>query len=150
MMANELMCCIREYVKITKDFALAAANAFQNIPAEEAEAGESAAAAADKIPFNFVYVYVSGNGVTLQPGRFTPIFGRVEGETRLALAKLRESNPSLWVASVRLSSTDTSTHNAIKGYIPKPGYARVGMGNGTWTGSQEWIQERMESYSAAG
>ena len=69
----------REYVKITKDYALRAAEAFRALGTPER-------------PFNFVYV--SGEGSTLTPGRFTPIFGRVKGETEKALAEMRSAEPA--------------------------------------------------------
>jgi hypothetical protein len=102
----------REYVKITKDYALAAARAFQTLPN-------------GKEPFNFVYV--SGNGATLEPGRFTPIFGRVKGETELALSEMRKVNPLFQASSVRPSFIDPATHEAIKPYIPSLGYLKSGL-----------------------
>jgi len=101
-----------EYVKITKDYALTAAKAFQALP-EQNE------------PFNFVYV--SGNGATLQPGRFTPIFGRVKGETELALSEFRKQNPWFHASSVRPGFVDPATHDAIKSYIPPPGMLKSGL-----------------------
>lgn len=95
---------IREYVKITKTFTLRAAEAFQKLstPAQ---------------PFNFVYV--SGEGATFTPGRFTPIFGRIKGETEIALSELRKSNPSFHASSIRPAFIDSAQHDAIKGYIPQ-------------------------------
>ncbi|KAI0450060.1 hypothetical protein F5B21DRAFT_448502 [Xylaria acuta] len=92
-----------EYVKITKDYALAATQAFQCL-ANENE------------PFNFVYV--SGRGATQNPGRFTPIFGRVKGETEIALAALRKQNPLMHASSVRPGAVDGTAHEAIQKYIP--------------------------------
>lgn len=96
----------REYVKITKDFALRAAEAFQTL-------------GSDKKPFNFVYV--SGNGTTHTPGRSTPIFGRVKGETELELAAMRKANPSFHASSIRPSFIDSGGHEAIKPYLAPPG-----------------------------
>ena len=93
----------REYVKITKTFALAAAEAFQRLPAE----GE---------PFRFVFV--SGDGATFRPGRFTPIFGRVKGETELALAEMRRANPLLLADTVRPGIVDPAGHTSILDFIP--------------------------------
>lgn len=90
-------------MKITKDYALAASHAFQGL-------------AGDKEPFNFVYV--SGRGATQEPGRFTPIFGRVKGETEVALAALRKQNPLFRAVSVRPAGVDASAHEAIRNYIP--------------------------------
>lgn len=94
----------REYVKITKDFALAAAEAFQRIPREGVE------------PFNFVFV--SGDGTTLEPGIFTPLFSRVKGETEMALSEMRKKNPLFHANTVRPSFVDPAAHDTIKLYIP--------------------------------
>ncbi|KAK7996746.1 hypothetical protein PG989_004786 [Apiospora arundinis] len=66
-----------EYIKITKTFAVEAAKAFQDLAPEEE-------------PFHFVYV--SGAGATTEPGRFTSLFGRVKGETELALAAMMRNH----------------------------------------------------------
>lgn len=107
----------REYVKITKDYTLAASEAFQKLGSEEE-------------PFNFVYV--SGTGATTQPGRFSAIFARVKGETELALAEMRRANPSFHASSIRPAFIDAASHDAIKPYIPvktplyKAAYALLG------------------------
>ncbi|KAI1643100.1 putative nucleoside-diphosphate-sugar epimerase [Daldinia loculata] len=106
-----------EYVKITKDYTLAASEAFQKLGSEEE-------------PFNFVYV--SGTGATTQPGRFSAIFARVKGETELALAEMRRANPSFHASSIRPAFIDAASHDAIKPYIPvktplyKAAYALLG------------------------
>lgn len=97
-----------EYVKVTKDYALRAAEAFQTLGSEEQ-------------PFNFVYV--SGEGSTVEPGRFTPIFGRVKGETERALAEMRKTNPSFHASSIRPAFVDAAQHDAIKPYLPARGFA---------------------------
>ncbi|KAI2468504.1 putative nucleoside-diphosphate-sugar epimerase [Annulohypoxylon bovei var. microspora] len=97
-----------EYVKITKDYALAASKAFQTLPPEQE-------------PFNFVYV--SGNGATTQPGRFSAIYARVKGETELALAEMRKANPLFHGSSVRPAYIDAEQHDAIKSYIPTQPFA---------------------------
>ncbi|KAJ0115616.1 nucleoside-diphosphate-sugar epimerase [Diaporthe amygdali] len=102
----------REYIKITKDFTLRAAEAFQTLGSEEQ-------------PFNFVFV--SGEGTTHNPGRFTPIFGRVKGETEKALAEMRKANPSFHASSIRPAFVDAAHHDAIKPYIPAQGLARDAM-----------------------
>ncbi|KAL1848957.1 hypothetical protein Daus18300_013415 [Diaporthe australafricana] len=101
-----------EYIKITKDFTLRAAEAFQTL-------------GSDAQPFNFVYV--SGEGTTHSPGRFTPIFGRVKGETEKALAEMRRANPSFHASSVRPAFVDAAAHDAIKPYVPAQGMARDAM-----------------------
>ncbi|KAI1172017.1 putative nucleoside-diphosphate-sugar epimerase [Nemania sp. FL0916] len=92
-----------DYVKITKDYAIAASEAFQSLARENE-------------PFNFVYV--SGHGATTEPGRFSPIFARVKGETELALAALRKTNPLMHNISVRPAGVDAFGHEAILRYIP--------------------------------
>ncbi|KAK0723423.1 nucleoside-diphosphate-sugar epimerase [Lasiosphaeria miniovina] len=107
-----------EYIKITKDYALAAAEAFQNLPA--------VASPADKKPFHFVYV--SGEGATHKPGMLTPIFGRVKGETELRLAEMRRANPYFRSSSPRPAIVDAANHPAIQPYIPALGFARSALG----------------------
>ncbi|KAI1453851.1 putative nucleoside-diphosphate-sugar epimerase [Annulohypoxylon moriforme] len=97
-----------EYVKITKDYALAASKAFQTLASEQE-------------PFNFVYV--SGAGATTQPGRFSAIFARVKGETELALAEMRKANPFFHGSSIRPAFIDPAKHDAIKPYIPAQPFA---------------------------
>ncbi|KAG6363910.1 hypothetical protein INS49_009013 [Diaporthe citri] len=98
----------REYVRITKDFTLRAAEAFQALGSEEQ-------------PFNFVYV--SGEGSTTRPGRLTPTFGRVKGETERALAEMRRANPSFRASSIRPAFVDAAQHDAIRPYVPATGAA---------------------------
>ncbi|KAI1025918.1 hypothetical protein LB503_006921 [Fusarium chuoi] len=94
-----------EYVTITKDFPVAAAKAFSKIsPTKE--------------PFRLIYV--SGHGATLEPTSFTPIFGRVKGETERALSELHAPT-KFHVESVRPAGVDATNHEAIKPYIPNPG-----------------------------
>lgn len=105
----------REYTKITKTFALAAANAFQSLPSQ-------------KEPFHFVFI--SGHGATFTPGLLTPLFGRVKGETELALAELQKFNPStLRVTSVRPSFVDWREHTELKPYLPEIGVVKNVAGN---------------------
>ncbi|RYP50883.1 hypothetical protein DL768_003672 [Monosporascus sp. mg162] len=101
-----------EYIKITKDYTLAASDAFRTLASENE-------------PFSFVYV--SGNGATLEPGRFSPIFARVKGETELALAEMRKTNPWFHAMSARPAAIDPATHDAIKPYIPTPSFS-IGIG----------------------
>lgn len=97
-----------DYVKITKDFTLAAAQSFSQL-------GQSGQ------PFRFVYV--SGEGATQKPGRFSAIFARVKGETEQALADLTEASKGrLQADSVRPAFVDASQHDSIKPYIPDPGF----------------------------
>ena len=65
-----------EYVTITKDYPLAAAKAFSTL---------------NDHMFNFVYV--SGEGATYTPGKFTQTYARVKGEAELALVNLMKEEP---------------------------------------------------------
>ncbi|KAJ5123115.1 hypothetical protein N7448_009212 [Penicillium atrosanguineum] len=98
-----------EYVKITKDYALAAANAFSTLETTQP-------------PFRFIYV--SGEGATQDPGRFSPIFARVKGETEKLLGELSEQNPRIRVDSMRPGFVDFAAHDSIKSYIPQPGISQ--------------------------
>lgn len=93
----------RQYIKITKDYTLAAAKAFSTIKPSNP-------------PFRFIHV--SGEGATQNPGRFSPIFARVKGETESLLGMLSKENANFRVDSVRPAFVDPATHDAIKPYIP--------------------------------
>ncbi len=99
----------RDYVKITMDYAVAAARAFQTL-------------ATDEKPFNFVYV--SGRGSTLKPGTLTPLFGRIKGETERILSVMRNENPPFRASTIRPAFIDYAAHDAIKPYVPPQGAAR--------------------------
>lgn len=96
-----------DYVKITKDYTLAAAKSFATL------------SPASSKPFRFIYV--SGEGATQTPGRFSQIFARVKGETEQALADLTAATPTLRADSVRPAFVDAAVHTAIKPYIPDAG-----------------------------
>ncbi|KAI6785540.1 uncharacterized protein J7T54_007183 [Emericellopsis cladophorae] len=91
-----------DYVEITKDYALSAARVFEDIKASEGK---------------FRMVYVSGEGTTHNPGRFTPIFGRVKGETEKELAVI-SARGHIQIDSVRPSFVDKQGHEAILPYVP--------------------------------
>jgi hypothetical protein len=93
-------------VKITKDYALAAAEAFRTLPSRP-ESKET--------PFHFVFV--SGEGVTHRPTWSTTLFGRVKGETELALAEMRRADPRFKVDTVRPGGVDWKAHAAIHPYV---------------------------------
>lgn len=103
-----------EYVRITRDYTLAAARSFAALSPPGAR------------PFRFVYV--SGEGATQTPGRFAAIFARTKGETERALADLAAELPTLRADSVRPAFVDASAHAAIGPYVPDPG-ALYRMGN---------------------
>ncbi|OQE01634.1 hypothetical protein PENVUL_c042G03560 [Penicillium vulpinum] len=106
-----------EYVKITKDYTLAAANAFSTIKPSDH-------------PFRFIHV--SGEGATQNPGRFSPIFARVKGEAEELIGALSETKPTFRADSVRPAFVDSATHDSIKPYIPSSivsgMVAKVGLG----------------------
>ncbi|KAJ5621613.1 hypothetical protein N7528_006396 [Penicillium herquei] len=96
-----------QYIKITKDYAMAAATAFSTLKPEDP-------------PFRFIHV--SGEGATQTPGRFSPIFARTKGEVETLLGELSEKNPNSFRAdSVRPAFVDPAAHDAIKPYIPALG-----------------------------
>ncbi|KAL7810387.1 hypothetical protein V8C26DRAFT_437853 [Trichoderma gracile] len=104
-----------EYVKVTKDYALAAARAFSSLSTSQDQ------------PFRFVYV--SGEGATQKPGHFTATFARIKGEAEVALAETSNELRTMRVYSVRLGGVDASQHDAIKTYIPDPGLLYRVMGS---------------------
>ncbi|KAL4924690.1 putative nucleoside-diphosphate-sugar epimerases [Aspergillus undulatus] len=79
-----------DYVKITLDYPLAAAEAFSSLSDS----------------FNFVYV--SGEGATQSPNFLTPLFGRVKGQTETALLELSKKYLSLKPYNVRPAYVDTA------------------------------------------
>jgi hypothetical protein len=78
------------YVRVTRDFAVNAARAFSTLSLKPASSsGQSShndATATGQGKFKFIYV--SGEGATPTPSRFTPLYGRVKGETETALLEL--------------------------------------------------------------
>jgi len=104
-----------DYITITKSYTLAFASAFQ--PTVQAT----------KKPFNFVYV--SGVGSTFKPGLFTPIFGRVKGETELALAEFRKEHPLFQASTVRPGFVDwIGQDKNVTDYMPKLSAWRTALG----------------------
>ncbi|KAH7146216.1 hypothetical protein EDB81DRAFT_794685 [Dactylonectria macrodidyma] len=94
-----------DFVTITKDYPLAAAEAFANLaPADE--------------PFRFIYI--SAGGATQTPGAFSPYYGGIKGETETLLSELRVVYPRLQTESFRAGFVDASQHPDIKPYIPDP------------------------------
>ncbi|KAJ5642711.1 hypothetical protein N7490_006711 [Penicillium lividum] len=95
-----------EYIRITKELPLEAARAFQDLRSDEPDA--------------FKFVYVSGEGATTKPGPFTPLFGRVKGETEAGLIDIQEMASNFEPLIVRPSHVDSKGHKAIAPWIPKP------------------------------
>ncbi|KAK8900733.1 hypothetical protein QC760_010666 [Botrytis cinerea] len=103
MLTSELE---RKYIHITKDMALEAAKALQQLRTGDLNA------------FNFVCI--SGEGATSNPGPFTPLFGRVKGETETGLMKIQSKVANFRLFIVRPSHVDSKGHKAIAPYIPQP------------------------------
>ena len=94
----------REYIKITKDYPLSFTKFLLTLP----------------ISLPLTFVYVSGEGVTHEPGFFTPIFGRVKGEAELALHKLASENPDKLTTYIgRPGGVDPRAQPEIAAFIPK-------------------------------
>ncbi|KAL4907648.1 hypothetical protein BDW74DRAFT_111488 [Aspergillus multicolor] len=92
-----------EYIKITLDYPLAAAEAFSTLSDS----------------FNFVYV--SGEGATQTPGMLTPLFGRTKGQAESALLDLAKKYPSLKPFSVRPAYVDTANDpETLKARMQRP------------------------------
>ncbi|CAM1510856.1 Fc.00g083690.m01.CDS01 [Cosmosporella sp. VM-42] len=103
-----------EYVKITKDYTIEAAKAFAQLGKKDE-------------PFRFIYV--SGEGATQNPGRFSAIFAKTKGETEQILADMTTEIPTLQANSARPAFVDAAQHTAVHPYIPDPGLAyKVAMG----------------------
>ncbi|KAK3312200.1 nucleoside-diphosphate-sugar epimerase [Apodospora peruviana] len=122
-----------EYIKITKDYALAAAQAFQTLPVQGPAQSPPSSPSSTKSPKHgprpFHFVFVSGSGATFRPAFYSPIFARVKGETELALAEMRRQNPLFKVNTVRPAFVDPLDHKEILSYIPKSTPA-LGFGGG--------------------
>jgi len=109
------------YVRVTKDYTLAAAKAFSSL--------NSSGDDGPKGIFNFVYV--SGEGATLKPGRLTPLFGRVKGETEAALLALSTTSS---VSPSSSSPPSSSPYSQLRVYSVRPAAVDGSM--------QPWIWER--------
>ena len=59
---------------------------------------------------------------------FTPIFGRVKGQTETALLNFRKENPNFKAISVRPGGVDWTAHPGIYPFIPQlPGWKKAMM-----------------------
>ncbi|OOQ91600.1 nucleoside-diphosphate-sugar epimerase [Penicillium brasilianum] len=94
-----------EYIHITKTMTLEAAQAFEQLKSDESD--------------NFKFVFVSGEGATSEPGRFTALFGRVKGETETALMEMESKNPDFRAMIVRPAYVDPKDQQAIHPWIPQ-------------------------------
>lgn len=86
-MTRGILTCSREYIRVTKEYTLAAARAFRRIPQDRRK------------PFRFIYV--TGEDATNQPETLRPFFARVNAETILTLAEMRLSSPMFHASTVR-------------------------------------------------
>lgn len=67
---------------------------------------------------DFNFVFMSGEGATREPGFFTPLFGRVKGETEVALMELEKKNPHFRPVIVRPAMVDSKDHDELRQWIP--------------------------------
>ncbi|KAL6250482.1 hypothetical protein RBB50_002784 [Rhinocladiella similis] len=101
-----------KYLEITKEYTLNAARAFAGLDRGPSAGGEGEGEDASgnaKGRKKFKFIYVSGEGATQTPGRLTPLFGRVKGETETALINLAKEpglRNRLGVYSVRPAGVD--------------------------------------------
>ncbi|KAH0497593.1 hypothetical protein TgHK011_004887 [Trichoderma gracile] len=95
-----------EFVKVTKDFPLAGAEAFSSL-------------APNNGPFRFVFV--SGQGSTQAPGRFASLYSKTKGEVEAALSQMRITNPRLLADAVGPGFVDGKDHAAIRPYLTSQG-----------------------------
>jgi len=93
-----------EYVEITNTYPLLFARAL----------------AASTAPKPVTFIYVSGEGATTSPGRFTPIFGVTKGRTEADLLALsKEAGSNLRAISLRPGGVDPTHHEEIAGFYPQ-------------------------------
>ncbi|PYH44684.1 putative nucleoside-diphosphate-sugar epimerases [Aspergillus saccharolyticus JOP 1030-1] len=123
-----------EYKRITRDYALAAAEAFAGLPSAQQPPQELVSVTASQTapsttptkghaPFNFVFVSGAGASTTPNPGPFVPLYGRVKGATERDLSQLMQRTPALQAVSVRPAVVGPAGHTAILPYVPTvPGY----------------------------
>ncbi|KAK4221662.1 hypothetical protein QBC38DRAFT_121259 [Podospora fimiseda] len=102
------------YIAITKEYPLKFAQAVTSTSLSR--------------PLNFIYV--SGMGVTHNPGRFTAIFAKVKGEAEIGLDEIRAKNPDFKTESIRPAFVDWLDQPEIKPYLGKSiGLVKTGLGN---------------------
>ncbi|TVY46724.1 hypothetical protein LOCC1_G002852, partial [Lachnellula occidentalis] len=94
----------REYIEITHTYPLLFARAL----------------ASSTAPKPVTFIYVSGEGATTSPGRFTPIFGLTKGRTEVDLLALsKEAGSNLRAISLRPGGVDPTYHEEIAGFYPQ-------------------------------
>lgn len=67
-------------------------------------------------------MFVSGQGSTQTPGRFTSLYGRTKGEVEAALSQMRITNPRLLADAVGPGFVDGKDHAAIQPYLQNQGF----------------------------
>ena len=103
-----------DYVKVTYDYPIAAAKAFASLAT--GDDGSGSGSGSGKLNF----VYVSGEGVSHNPGRFTQLYSRVKGQAELALmglAKEKEYEGKLRMVMARPGGVDGTNQPEIWGPI---------------------------------
>ncbi len=113
MILQSLTKSCRKYIEITALYPLVAVDAFNTLHPDKP----------------FVFVYVSDEGATQSPGMFTPIFGRVKGQTESTFFNFfHKKNPNFKVYSVRPGAVDWTAHPEIHPFIPhQPAWKKVMM-----------------------
>jgi hypothetical protein len=69
---------------------------------------------------NFNFVFVSGTGVTREPGFFTSLFSRVKGETEKELMELQKTHPHFRTIVIRPAFVDPKDHEELKPWVSLP------------------------------
>lgn len=97
----------RDFIKITKEYTLAGAEAFSTL-------------APNNGPFHFIFV--SGQGSTQTPGKYSNLYGRTKGETEIGLSEMRSANSRLLAEAVGPGFVDGKGHAAIQPYLQQQGF----------------------------
>lgn len=105
---NYFLTSSREYIKITKEYAIAAARAFRRIPQHRRK------------PFRFIYV-ARGHAAN-DPEALRPFAARVKAEAILTLAEMRRASPMFHASTVRPEFLQHSEQNT-NGDVPSQAVA---------------------------
>ncbi|OCL13453.1 hypothetical protein AOQ84DRAFT_310556 [Glonium stellatum] len=99
-----------DYIRINKSYTLSFANALANTTGRNTP---------------YIFIFISGEGATHSPGPLTTLYGRIKGETEIALLSLSNSvingQDTLRVYVVRPGAVDPSDQPDIRDFIPKKG-----------------------------
>ena len=99
----------REYIRITKEYPIAAARAFRRIPQDRRK------------PFRFIYV--AGGDTMYESEALRSFSARVKAETILTLAEMRRAAPMFYASTVRPGFLEQPEHNTTNDYVPRQGLA---------------------------